>query len=140
MPEPLRVPLSETLVGIVGALPRGKKQVLFTVTVPPLLNVTELKDTLLHESVAVEVLSITIVPPLALNVGLPEMVRLARKLNIPLGALNVPPEMVSVLLICESEPSVTVPELSVKVPVKCVGLGPVKEPELIVVLPTQNVE
>lgn len=101
VPLPVKVPLTVKAYPAVprlGLEPRGRVQSDPTVVVfVVLLNVTRLKVTLLHVSVAPIIPLKLIVPPFALNVGVPEMTKNPPTFNIPDGALNVPPVICNVL-------------------------------------------
>ena len=116
MPEPESVPLTDIVPALVneGFAPSGSEQLLFTVLVPELLKVIKLKVTLLQLSVAV-LPSIVIVPPFALKVGEPDIVKFPARVINPLGALNVPPEIVSAPFRSALLGRVKVPELKLVV-------------------------
>lgn len=114
VPDPLKVPERDTGLGIVGLFPNGSVQLLLTVFVPVLLITTKLKVTLLQDRVAPAPSKVK-VPPLALKVGVPEIVNPATSVMFPEGALNVPPDMVSAPLKSAPSGRVSVPELSVAV-------------------------
>jgi hypothetical protein len=115
VPVPVNVPLKWIASGIVGLLPRGKLHPLLTVFLPVLLNATKLKLTLLHVKVA-RPPSKVIVPPFALKVGVPEIVRFPATVIVPEGALNVPPDIVKDPFRSAPLASVSAPELKVTVP------------------------
>lgn len=94
VPLPLNVPLRVILLGMVGAAPSGREQLLLTVLRPVCpVNVTRLKVALLQLKAAV-VTSKVKVPPLALNIGTPEMVKAPATLVVPEEAVKVPAESV----------------------------------------------
>jgi hypothetical protein len=74
---------------MVGLLPSGRLQLLFTVFTPALFPeiVTVLKVTLLQERVAVLPSKVK-VPPFALKVGVPEIVNPPARVIVPLGAFT----------------------------------------------------
>ena len=127
VPVPDKVPFKVILNGMLGSAPNGKLQLLLIVFSPKiLLKATLLKVTLLQESVAAVPLSKVIVPPFALNTGVPLIVKAPAIVIFPLGALNVPPGII-------------------KAPFISAPLGKVKVPDETtlqteVVAPTQTVE
>ncbi len=102
MPLPLKVPATIRPPPVpkvkVGLFPKGKLQLLDTVlkfTIVALLKVTRLKVTLLQESTTPPPPLKAIVPLLALNVGVPEIVNGPPSVVVPLDAVNVPPDNVN---------------------------------------------
>lgn len=87
----------------VGLFPRGRLQLLLTVFVPVLLKVTKLKVTFSQLNVALPE-SKVIVPPLALKVGEPEIVKFPLISKFPLGAVKVPPLIVKADPPCSDVP------------------------------------
>ena len=99
VPLPVNVPFNTMLLPPRGFAPKGKVQSLFTVlALLVCAKVTRLNVTLLQAKVAVDVPSNVIVPPLALKVGVPEIVNDAAKVIVPEGAVKVPPRIVNVPL------------------------------------------
>jgi hypothetical protein len=126
VPVPVKVPFSVTAVELapeprVGLAPSGKLQLLFIIFVFAVWEiVTKLNATLLQLRVALVAPSKDTVPPFASKIADPEIVKLPESVIVPLGAVNVPPEMVSA-------------------PFKSAPLGNIKVPELtVVVLVTVN--
>lgn len=98
VPLPVKVPVTDILLVIVGLLPSGSVQLLFTILVPTVcVNVTRLNVALLQLRVPAEVVLKFSVPPLALNVP-PEIVKLLANDIVPVGAVNDPPLNVAILL------------------------------------------
>lgn len=80
----------------------------------PLFIVTLLKVTPEASTVGLPVLSKVTVPPLALHVGEPDLVKLPETVIVPDGAVNVPPDNVkSPLMSSVPAPPVNVPWLKV---------------------------
>lgn len=102
----------------VGSCPRGKAHPVPTVfvAVPVCAKLTILKITLLQVRVTLLVPSKLKTPPLALKIGEPEMVSAPARVSVPLGAVNVPPEIMSAPFRSDPLGSARLPELSVTVP------------------------
>lgn len=84
----------------VGPAPRGIEQLLLTVLVPAeWVKLTRLKVTLLQLSVAVVVPLKLTVPPLAVKVGVPEMVIAPLIEVVPLEAVKLPPDSVKAAMV-----------------------------------------
>ncbi len=115
VPVPLNVPpFSVTVLEIVGLLPNGKEQSLFTVRVPVFVNTTRLKDTLLQLKEFDPPPAKVIVPPLALNIGEPEIDKLRLNVKFSAGALKVPPLIVVAFSVVPLG-NVIVPDVSLNV-------------------------
>lgn len=85
---PVRVMLPPLLAS--GAAPSGKLQVVSVLVPAVCVKVTRLKVFTEQASVAVVAPLMLSVPPLALNVGEPEIVKAPATLIVPDGAVNMP--------------------------------------------------
>lgn len=120
VPVPESVPLSVTvalLPVIFGLAPSGIVQLLLIVLVLPVcVSVIRLNVTLLQDRVCDPLVPLKFtVPPLALKVGLPEMVIAPLTLVVPLEAVKLPPDRVKAAVVSVWLPAVNVPAAWLKV-------------------------